>query len=146
MKHARLILPLILLSGCSLFGDGVDDELEEARRRWVRAEVAHYRFTLTLGCFCLESGPYLIEVQSGEIVAFEPLGEHEIPGDSLDRARLTIDDLFGFISEAFADDADEITVEYDPALGYPTSISIDYVREAVDEEIGYTVSDFVRLD
>ena len=32
--------------------------------------------------------------------------------------------------------------EYDPQRGYPTRIGIDYIANAIDDEINYTILDF----
>jgi len=34
-------------------------------------------------------------------------------------------------------------VTYDPVMGYPTSIAIDYRKQTSDDEISYTVKDLV---
>jgi hypothetical protein len=42
-------------------------------------------------------------------------------------------------------DADEVLVTYDATYGFPTSISIDQIKEAVDDEISYQVENFEVL-
>jgi hypothetical protein len=32
-----------------------------------------------------------------------------------------------------------VTAQYDPTLGYPTTANIDWVKNAVDDEIAYQV-------
>jgi hypothetical protein len=38
-----------------------------------------------------------------------------------------------------------VDVQYDPALGFPATISIDYDRVMADDEIGYFATDFHPL-
>ena len=54
----------------------------------------------------------------------------------------TFDKLFGVIKLAAQENVDEIVVKYDPVYGYPTNISIDADIEGINDEAGYTISDF----
>jgi hypothetical protein len=54
---------------------------------------------------------------------------------------LTIDELFKLIENA-RENADKLDVEYDRKLGYPTVVEIDYIKEAIDDEVTYRVHDF----
>lgn len=54
---------------------------------------------------------------------------------------LTIDELFGVI-ENTREKADELDVEYNQQLGYPEFIAIDYMKEAIDDEVSYKVDNF----
>ena len=42
-------------------------------------------------------------------------------------------------------DAEEIQISYDATYGFPNSIAIDYIKEAVDDELSLQVSDFEVL-
>ena len=57
----------------------------------------------------------------------------------------SIEDLFAAVQDAIDQRVDKLQVEYDPSFGYPKLISIDPIENAVDEERGYTVSDFIPL-
>ena len=37
--------------------------------------------------------------------------------------------------------ADETKISYDPALGFPTSLSIDQIKMAMDDELSVTITD-----
>jgi hypothetical protein len=41
--------------------------------------------------------------------------------------------------------ADKVDVEYDPTYGFPTTASIDFVEEAVDDELYLSISNFEEL-
>jgi hypothetical protein len=51
----------------------------------------------------------------------------------------TINDLFNIIDAAKAQDAYKLEYEFDKTLGYPTRIEIDYLGNAVDDEISYQI-------
>ena len=55
---------------------------------------------------------------------------------------VTIDGVFDKIQAAIDQDAAEVTVEYDPARGYPRSVFVDYSRQVADEELALQISDF----
>ncbi len=57
----------------------------------------------------------------------------------------TIEKLFNTLDSALNGGADKTTVEYNAENGYPESINIDYIEKAIDDEISFTVSDFVVL-
>jgi hypothetical protein len=56
----------------------------------------------------------------------------------------TIDGLFDLVQDAYARDAHEVQVEFDPSRGYPTRIWIDYVLMVADEEMGFTLLSEVK--
>jgi hypothetical protein len=41
--------------------------------------------------------------------------------------------------------SDKVTATYDEQYGFPTSVSVDVDRNAVDDEYGFGISDFVPL-
>lgn len=130
---------LLAASGCSVVGAsrGGDPALAEARARWEARGPADYAMTQSRSCFCPRdvTGPFEVAVRDGAITSVTFDGA-SVPTD---RAQ-SVDALFDLIADAYARDAAEVRVRYDPALGYPTEIWIDYDRQMADEETGYTVS------
>ena len=60
-----------------------------------------------------------------------------------DKPRITsVPDLFDQIEAGLDGNAESVQVEYHPTLGYPERIDIDYMRDAIDDEVCYRVSDF----
>jgi hypothetical protein len=53
-----------------------------------------------------------------------------------------IEGLFDLIREAIERKAHKVDVSYDRVYGYPTSIDLDYLFNAVDDELQVTVSGF----
>jgi hypothetical protein len=47
--------------------------------------------------------------------------------------------------DASQDKADEVIVEYDETYGFPTLVNVDFVKEAIDDELYLTISNIERL-
>ncbi|MFL6069846.1 MAG: DUF6174 domain-containing protein [Actinomycetes bacterium] len=91
----------------------------------------------------LELGSYevLDDVVTG--VRGEP---YESPGKrggitGFDAVDPTIDGLFVELGRAMKG-ADQVDVTYDAETGVPTQINVDWIRNAIDDEIGYAVTNF----
>lgn len=163
MRIASLFVLLVGLAGCSLSGDDpgppppLDPEafvtdttragLEHYRARWDEAGVAAYRFRFTRSCFCTSEalGPFEVVVRGGEVASVEFLGT----GDRTEAerfGRLTVAELFEIVGDAFGNNAAYVSVSYEPALGLPAIVTIDYVAGVVDDELRLTLMAFERLD
>jgi len=133
---------LAAVVGCNPFGlDGIGD-LEDARERWRNAGVSSYAYTLTRGCFCppQRTGPVRISVSAGQVV--ERVYSDGTAVDPNQDLWPTMDGLFDHAERALRD-AHEVTIRYDPQLGYPSEISVDWIRDAIDDEETLTVASFV---
>ena len=86
-----------------------------------------------------------MEVRNGVVVNTTPSSGVESSGGG-ESVGKTMDELFGVLAQAYAQNADEVLVEYTALLGYPTFISIDYNLNVTDDEIFYGVDNFERLD
>ena len=108
---------------------------DEARALWEAQAPETYTMTLTRGCECL-GGTWTILGHAGE-----PVGGIVPRGDDIGMP--TVDGLFDEIDRALLGDepAATLDVTYDPALGYPAKLSIDWIEDAIDDEVTYTVSD-----
>ncbi len=145
-----ILVGLVMFSGCS----GTESEslllLKQNENKWTTQSQLFnqsYTYTIRIGCFCPEdiTSPVSVLVFSGKTdsVVYQ---ENGTPATKEVFATIdTIEDLFAIIRNAINDEVDELTVEYDPILGYPASISIDPIKTAVDEERGYTILDFAIL-
>jgi len=91
------------------------------------------------------TSPFIVEVLDGVQVsiAYAETGA-EVETEFFNASK-TIDKLFGVVEDAIKRQTDEISVTYDSRFGYPTHIRIDYLKEAVDEEIAYKASEFKLL-
>lgn len=121
----------------------VSPDLEAARARWQAASLDRYRMTLQRICFCPSpdyTGPFEVTVADGEVQAVT------LNGAAVDAERgESVEALFALIDDAYERGAVDVALEFDPDLGYPTSIGIDYSFQMADEEIGYRVSNVRRV-
>ncbi len=134
---------VLLLSACS------GGSLQSNREKWDSQAVSHYRFNLSIGCFCPyhEIMPLTIEVKDGQVVSMTDVNGQTVREEfraNFEEAA-TIERLFAIVEEAASGGADEVKVEYDAAYGFPSSISIDYIKEAMDDEISYHILNFEVL-
>jgi hypothetical protein len=140
LRPAALLLACAALAGCNPFSP--TDDLEDARRKWERQGITSYELTVNVLCFCIERGPFAVVVERGRVVSVtDGQGVQRTPNEFVP---LTVEDLFDKIEDAIARDADQIDVRYDPELGYPREIAIDFIELAIDDEVTYTASDLVR--
>src|SRR5512142_581688 len=157
MKKLLLLVLAIVLSGCATIANAGQpkSEVEQARDKWQAANISHYRFNLNVGCFCAFSQdmPLAIEVKDGQIVSMTYQSGKEIEAGNLEYFQrfATIDKLFDEIANGFADKgnvdsagkkADEIKVTYDESYGFPKQVSVDRIKEAIDDELGLTITNF----
>jgi hypothetical protein len=147
MRKLLLTFIVLALGACSM---GNPTEIERNRDKWRDANISHYRFDLNIGCFCVFSQdmPLVIEVMDGKVVSMEYQSGNAIDAtnrESFDKFS-TIDRIFSELEADLAGAADEVTVvTFDPTYGFPVDVTIDYVKEATDDELYLTVSGFEAL-
>jgi hypothetical protein len=159
MRKILLVLITFMLGACSL-GDltGNRSEVEQNRQTWQEQEITHYRYHLFVGCFCVFSQdmPLIIEVQDDEVVSLEYQSGNEIEATNLEYFQrfATIERIFAEIERDFqpvdsgestGGKADEVIVEYDESYGFPTQVNVDFIKEAIDDELYLTISNFEEL-
>ena len=146
-KHTLLIVTLIFalaLSAC-----GGRSELDSNRATWNEQGITHYRFDLTISCFCpfREVMPVKVEVKDGKIVSMTDVNGQPLPEEfrsSFEEAG-TMEAIFG-LAEKYLAEADKAEVTYDATYGFPSAIVVDQIEMAVDDEISYFVENFEALD
>jgi len=133
--------------------DKVQQTLSANQLKWQQSAIDAYRFTVRKSCFCPLSDtlPIQFMVENNQLtdsaydcsnlnfIRAEPLCDEQ-PASRLNQ---TTDSLFQIIQNAINQKADVINVDYDQTYGYPTSIAIDFITLAADDEISYQVSDFI---
>ncbi len=142
-SFACLFLTLLTLgTACSRSGD--DHGLGTARMRWVNQLPSSYSFTWTQSCDCLSdmTRPIRITVASGQITSAVFADDQQVVGEPIRRNLQTIDGVFDEIQAALDQDAEEVTVDFDPTRGYPRSVFVDYSRQVADEELILQISNF----
>ena len=122
-------------------------ELAIQRARWTAQHIKDYQLTLSRSCFCAPEGAGLVVLTVLDGQAVEWL--YFLSGDPVDAAWQpvfpTVDGMFDFLEEAIDRGADAIDVTFDPVLGLPTSLHVDYRAGLADEEIGYELEKLVPI-
>lgn len=140
---SSLMLPLVaaLLAGCTLTGPGSvgePEDLDSARNLWRQVSTSDYDMSMVRGCFCIGGGEMTVFVRGDSVAAIQQAERQWQSGNDWWQYIPTVDGLFNLIAEATAD-AHSVEAEYHPQLGYPTSVSVDWLKDAVDDEISYSV-------
>ncbi|MDZ7720909.1 MAG: DUF6174 domain-containing protein [Balneolaceae bacterium] len=151
-RYLIVLLSALIISSCDSILDGrKGDQYGENRNLWQEQKIDSYRFEYTKLCYCAGLfNPATIVVKADTIHAIlepetgEPLRDAQT--DELVLAKYpesfrTISELFDIIKDA-REKADKLKVEYNQQLGYPTLIDIDYIKEAVDDEVTYKIDNF----
>jgi hypothetical protein len=145
--HFLVFLTVLALAACSFQPGG--SEFERARTRWQEHAPVHYRYQLQVGCFCpfADRMPLTIEVRDGQTVSILAADGSPVSADemSMFERYATIDKLFDLTGAALDGDADKVEVTYDEKYGFPVQVNIDYIEQAVDDELGLQVSAFEVL-
>ena len=154
MKRTLLLLLIIPFISCSLFNNE-NDGYEQALEQWNETKSNDYEFTFNVGCFCPAYTPARIIVQADTVYKILNPGTEDslmvqtgentfqYAGDVYSESYKTIDELFDVIINARKQNATKIDVKYNSTIGYPESISIDYIKDAIDDEVGYSVSNYI---
>jgi len=121
---------------------GPERDLEEARRTWSRQGIASYTVEVSQLCFCGPDthGTFAVVVEQGRVASVTD-AETGVPRTPNPFVPLTVLALFAKVEDAIDRDADRLDVRYDPRLGYPLEIAIDFIERAIDDEVTYTASD-----
>lgn len=136
---------VMTVAGCELFGGDSrePDELSSQRRIWQNYNSGTYSFVLTRSCFCAYAGEFQLFVEDNELTNIIP------PWDDLEGVPredwgifLTIDGIFDLIQDAYSGKAARVTVDYSEH-GYPATADIDYIENALDDELFLGVTDLL---
>jgi len=147
MKKRTLLIALLILT-LTLSACKGTSELNENRAKWDSLGVAHYRYELTISCFCpfRDVMPVTVEVKDGQIVSLTDVNGQPLPEEfraTFEKAA-TVEGLFA-VAEENLSNADQVEVTYDAQYGFPASIVADRIKMAVDDEIAYYVGAFKAL-
>ena len=124
---------------------GGDTKLVDAQTKWKSQALTSYRFDYSRNCFCPDSGTvYVVRVQNGAVTTVTEKATGT-PVDAKDLSSFpTIDAIFITIDKA-DHEAASLSVTYDAAMGFPTAVSIDWIAEAVDDEVSMTIGPVTSL-
>ncbi|HEV2147955.1 MAG TPA: DUF6174 domain-containing protein [Longimicrobiaceae bacterium] len=149
-KNRLPLLALVILALQACSGGPFDPgqgraELRAARARWERQGISDYRYTIIKACGeCMPESvaPARVEVRGGRTVSVEALFDARPIRREFFDAYDTVEDLFAVIEATLAENPYRFHASYDRRRGHPLSYSVDYDRQMVDDEGGFTVADF----
>ncbi len=126
----------------------VQVELDRHRALWTSSRSDGYSFVLAPMCFCPQDllDPVTVRVENGVVTGVIYVVSDKAPEHDGYGRYVTIDDLFDTIQEAIDGKASQITATYDPEIGYPTDVRIDYDARMADEEYMFTASGYAPAD
>jgi hypothetical protein len=114
--------------------------LDEAEALWNRTKPASasYSFDQQVMCFCpYGASTFRVTVTAGAITrVHDSQAAADLPANQFSRFR-TVDQLFDEVRSALAKSGVLTTVEYHPTMGFPSKVSLDPVKNAVDDEVAY---------
>lgn len=135
------VLPALLLAaalaGCTGSIAGPDIlAFDVAAERWAREGPANYVYVLRRSCFCILEAvrPVRITVHN-RIVVSRRYDDDDSPVDATFASSFpTVEGVFEIVRNALSN-ADHVAARYDGTLGYPYDVRIDYIANAVDDEL-----------
>ena len=148
MKKIILVMLALILAACSA---GSTSDFDKNLAKWSGANISHYRYQLFIGCFCPFGGdmPLTIEVKDGEVVSMTRSDGTAVnstdPSYDIFESYATIDRVFLKLEADQSGDADEVIATFDSNYGFPANVAVDNIKEAIDDEISYQVSEFEVL-
>ncbi len=141
-----VVLP-IAFGACEILGTDEDkerDTLDANRLRWsASGQTAEYVLRQQVSCFCgFPVTPHDVTVVGDSIADVRDSATGVVLAAGQWEFYRSVDGLFEMIEDALESNAHMVDVDYHPLLGYPALISIDYIRNAVDDEI-YVTSELI---
>ncbi|MGQ4648000.1 DUF6174 domain-containing protein [Lyngbya aestuarii] len=123
-------------------------EFRQNLRLWTQQDIVNYRYTLSVSCFCLTevTQPVIVEVRNAEFASVVAAESGQPVNPEFFQEYNSIRKLFEVIQDAIDQKADYLLVNYDPNLGYPTQINIDYSAQIADEEKFLTIENLEAIE
>jgi hypothetical protein len=110
--------------------------LDGARTLWRAAAPHEYRLVVSKDCYCDRGTPFESRVRGAAVVS--GTGGVRSWGIAVEPELRTVESLFTDAERLIRSEADEVAVVFDPGLGYPSRISVDRWRHAIDDEWEWT--------
>lgn len=146
-RFLAIAIAALLTVACS--DDPVRPELTDvnaAEARWSSLRVSSYRMHQRVACFCGNGGTiFEVTVSGGTITRVVNLSTSaDVPSREFEKFR-TVSQLFTEIRSAIPVDGKLISVTYSSAMGYPSQVSLDPIKNAVDDEVTYLTENLAML-
>jgi hypothetical protein len=125
-----------------------EEKLDRHRALWAAAAFDDYEYGYNKYCECHRETPpeTLVTIHDGEVVGVRhrPFGsDHEVQAEQRNfEWYWTVEGLFDLVATGLARNA-EVRADYDPTLGYPTHVYVDYDANLIGDEVDVRLT---RLD
>ncbi len=141
-KYLFLIIVSLVMLGCKDKITSPDySSIKNPRERWKAYGFAKYTIEQQRLCFCPFRGNIvLLKIYEDNIVAAKHTDNEDDVNQNEIQIYKTVDELFDFIETLKDGNADSLIVQYDSTYGYPTNIYVDFIKNAVDDELCYNSS------
>ena len=144
---------LLLACACSIATacsspTGLSRDLADARARWSDAAIMSYQVTVYRDCGECPVGArraVIVTVRNGVVASRRYADTGELVPATSASIFPSVDEMFGVIDGAIGSRAYKLDAQYDPTLGFPSSVFIDYNAQTVDDETSYSLTAFRPL-
>lgn len=131
-RRTEIVALLALTAACSTV-DGPSGSYDQHLKAWREIEPTSYEFEYAQQCFCVQSGIWWrIQVSNGAFVSATPIVDPVPTG--VTARHLTIDSVFAQVRAALDDKHATVAITYDPVWHNPSVLSVDPLKNAVDDE------------
>ena len=143
LYFAPIFLLFIILNCTKKTGVIPEDELnlQEQEKKWKKEGITDYEFTSQISCFCQSDYtlPKAIVVKNDEIQSINGVAYANLEYEN----HMTIDELFDYIEDRQNKNPVIENLEFDSVYGFPSYIYFDISEMIADDEIGYTITNFI---
>ena len=143
LYFAPIFLLFIILNCTKKTGVIPEDELnlQEQEKKWKKQGITDYEFTSQISCFCQSDYtlPKAIVVKNNEIQSINRVAYANLEYEN----HMTIDELFDYIEDRQNKNPVIENLEFDSVYGFPSYIYFDISEMIADDEIGYTITNFI---
>ena len=139
-KISILFFAIALMYSCKKESE-ISSDLSPDAVKWEALNITDYDYTLQISCFCIidYTQPKRIVVRDDKVVSIAG-----VPFEDLnDTSYRTINGFFEYIEKQRKLNPVVEEIEFDLEYGFPTYIYFDISEMIADEEIGYTLTDFI---
>jgi len=135
------VLACLILPAAALAFE--QSELDANRALWNSHGISDYDYVMQWLCRCVPGNRAALVSVRGETIVSVVYQDTRSTADP--RFFLTIEQSFDKLQHALDANADGITAEFHPFLGYPRFVAIDHSRMIADEEQSYRASDLTVI-
>ena len=143
LYFAPIFLLFIILNCTKKTGVIPEDELnlQEQEKKWKKQGIIDYEFTSQISCFCQSDYtlPKAIVVKNDEIQSINGVAYANLEYEN----HMTIDELFDYIEDHQNKNPVIENLEFDSVYGFPSYIYFDISEVIADDEISYTITNFI---